>query len=639
MAESAFDHGWNSIHDALSNLFPQGTSVLVKGYQTCPFIASTLFATGAFLLERGGVYHRIVPESDTSHRMGPGWSEPNFAVAAKEVEYCKTLGQLWYEQGVLIKQAGDVGDADAVQKAKGELAKIKLKVEEIWNDLIWCYEEPVVQRPTLGKVLKWWLPALRLLIVGDEASRFLGFDPLGPWESMLSRPMPEFNPRRVPVPGSEHHYIDVEPEKHFAPWINPHLVRVVPKSRTPSVGCTMRSLSHNLALVPSEGTVDMCWQRQHGTVPADHEVLNLLLIPFPYSVSASAFRVQGANRIKRDGQRPWGWFEVEQNWLKYRKPGNSVYEQDPSIGPRSIGTLFRSLLLSAELDVPQVHGVILPELALDWDCYAAIVQEIQRINCFRRHYQVDRHQSPIEFLVAGIASREDGARGNFVATTTFFETNGIENAVTYRRAKHHRWRMTGSQIEEYALGSALDADLIWWEANDLPRREIGLTVFRKNSVFSAMICEDLARSEPCHEPLRSVGPNLMFVLLMDGPQLPTRWSARYATCHADDPGTSVLTLTSLALMERTNSMGKHAPSRCIAIWKDDTGRTAELNCPANAHAVVITLSGQNAEESTLDGRPNRDAFSWRYRGHQPVRLPPEVARQPDIAWLMPRSRP
>ena len=71
-----------------------------------------------------------------------------------------------------------------------------------------------------------------------------------------------------------------------------------------------------------------------------------------------------------------------------------------------------------------------------------------------------------------------------------------------------------------------------------------MTTFRRKSIFSALICEDLARSEPCHSAVRSVGPNLVFVLLMDGPQIASRWSARYATSLADDPGSAVLTLTS-----------------------------------------------------------------------------------------------
>jgi len=53
-------------------------------------------------------------------------------------------------------------------------------------------------------------------------------------------------------------------------------------------------------------------------------------------------------------------------------------------------------------------------------------------------------------------------------------------------------------------------------------------------VLTVLICEDLARLDPVNDLVRAVGPNLVMSLLMDGPQLTTRWPARYATVLADD---------------------------------------------------------------------------------------------------------
>jgi hypothetical protein len=264
--------------------------------------------------------------------------------------------------------------------------------------------------------------------------------------------------------------------------------------------------------------------------------------------------------------------------------------------------------LFAEKDTGKIHGVILPELAVDWDTHDAIVRSI----CHRA--------ASVEFLITGSSSDCNNNLGNFVLTTTFHGADGERRAITYSREKHHRWRLDRNQICEYGLASALDPHKLWWEGNDVAARQVGLTVFRQGSVFSAMICEDLARSESCHSPLRSVGPNLVFVLLMDGPQIAQRWSSRYATTLADDPGSSVLTLTSLGLIERANAMGNRKPERAIALWKDDVSGIKSLNCPAGAHGLVITLSGQNVTEATLDGRVNTDSHAWRYHGHQPVAL-------------------
>jgi hypothetical protein len=64
------------------------------------------------------------------------------------------------------------------------------------------------------------------------------------------------------------------------------------------------------------------------------------------------------------------------------------------------------------------------------------------------------------------------------------------------------------------------------------------------------MCEDLAQSDNVAEVIRSVGPALVITPLLDGPQLASRWAARYASVFADDPGSAVLTLTSFGLAQR-----------------------------------------------------------------------------------------
>lgn len=134
-----------------------------------------------------------------------------------------------------------------------------------------------------------------------------------------------------------------------------------------------------------------------------------------------------------------------------------------------------------------------------------------------------------------------------------------------------------------------------------------------------MICEDLARSDPCHEIIRSVGPNLVFALLMDGPQLPGRWGARYASSLADDPGCSVMTFTSWGLIKRTNQSGKYPPSRSIALWKDETGNVEQIMMPPGdgPAGVLVSLAGKIAKDWTMDGREVEN-WSWRFHGQHPI---------------------
>jgi hypothetical protein len=195
-------------------------------------------------------------------------------------------------------------------------------------------------------------------------------------------------------------------------------------------------------------------------------------------------------------------------------------------------------------------------------------------------------------------------------------------AISTSRAKHHRWKLDAAQISTYALASALDPRVMWWEKTILPKREIQINVFRDSSSFATMICEDLARSDPCHVVPRATAPSLVFVLLMDGPQVNERWASRYATVLAEDPGSSVLTFTCLGLLARTNRTKRYPASRSVALWKDDTGNAISIPLEEGAHGIALTLSGHRTVEVTLDGRENRDGRAWRFHGQQPVRIDP-----------------
>src|SRR6185503_894532 len=127
--------------------------------------------------------------------------------------------------------------------------------------------------------------------------------------------------------------------------------------------------------------------------------------------------------------------------------------------------------------------------------------------------------------------------------------------------------------------------------------------------------------------IRSVGPSLVIALLMDGPQLERRWPGRYATVLADDPGSAVLTLTSLGMVRRSSMPGNEGPSP-IALWKDPYGQAQELLLPRGAHALVLTLSASRITGVTLDGRSDASkTVRLSLSGVREVRL-----THPD-AWL------
>jgi hypothetical protein len=407
----------------------------------------------------------------------------------------------------------------------------------------------------------------------------------------------------------------------------------------------MRTLTHNLTLAPPLGIVDMAWQQESRAFEGNRSPLNLLLLPFPFKISAKCFKPDDAAKRQDLDHDHWSCtFRLHQRWLMQNgakpvpEPSTSAAYREAHERVRSSSRLHivefvSSLIKQARSDVKRIHGLILPELALDWETYRQIVARIL-VDAVRSERDMERR---LDFIVCGSSSDCSGNTGNHVLVTTFALDKAVGRlvATTHCRPKHHRWRLTGSQIADYGLSASLDPQIDWWEEAEITQRQVGLTVFRRNSVFSAMICEDLARSEPCHEPLKNIGPNLVFTLLMDGSQLPSRWPARYATSLADDPGSAVLTLTSLGLIERTNAQGRYSPpTRNVALWKESGGRMEQIPCPSGTHGILLTLGGEVSRERTFDGRMNDDTTRWRYQGHQPVSLPRTQEFQEKFAWIV-----
>jgi hypothetical protein len=167
--------------------------------------------------------------------------------------------------------------------------------------------------------------------------------------------------------------------------------------------------------------------------------------------------------------------------------------------------------------------------------------------------------------------------------------------------KHHRWKLDRGQIQRYRLADRLDPNKVWWENIDISDRSCNFFAFHRSASLTSLVCEDLARIDPVQRAIRSVGPNLVVVLLMDGIQVESRWSARYATVLADDPGCSVLTLSSVGMIRRSDPALVVAPMP-VGLWKEPGQATIELRLPSDADALLLNLSVGRRAEWTLDGR-------------------------------------
>lgn len=348
--------------------------------------------------------------------------------------------------------------------------------------------------------------------------------------------------------------------------IHPSRLKILPKMHTPQNGLTIRSFSLNLALVVNDEI-----KPQWFTVPhlLGEEKLHILVVPWPFTVSPADFReVDRLPGEMKNMPDEFGFFE-------YRNSG----ADDPA-------DYIHKLVQRVEAAGQKIDGIVVPELALSVPQYEAL-----------EHIVVDRRS---KFLLAGVWT--PSAEGSRCKNEVRF---GLPNLDTLTQAKHHRWKLDASQIKQYGL--SLDPAKSWWEHISLLSRRFMFVSLDRGLVASVLICEDLARPDPVGDLLRAVGPNLVIALLMDGPQLGGRWPGRYAASLANDPGSSVLSVTSIGMSTLSKpKRGKKNRNRVIGLWQSPGEDLTELELPKGSEALILTITRGYGTEWSADGRSAKE---------------------------------
>ena len=358
--------------------------------------------------------------------------------------------------------------------------------------------------------------------------------------------------------------------------VDPRLLRVLPKVRTPPTG---RPAFSRYACVERSG-IEARWHK----IPARHrgtdlrsEHATLLLLPWPLEVKATDFRPVESS-VQRLVKDPFGFFEFA--------PAEGL-DLD----------LLDRVLLAARDEAGSVDVVCLPESAVEEG-------EIDGLEALLYHHGVVT-------LVAGVRqqSAEHGrAPNNWLHMGFNPELQKGRSAredvsppwFHIRQRKHHRWSLDEAQIRQYHLGGVLHPHVRWWESMEVPRRSVQFVEVAELTLAS-LVCEDLAQNDAVAELIRSVGPTAVLTVLLDGPQLTSRWAARYASVLADDPGSAVLTLTSHGMVQRSRPHGRDA-SEVVALWKDPSSGAREIPLEAGAQAVLLTMCMDRATRRSADGR-------------------------------------
>jgi hypothetical protein len=360
--------------------------------------------------------------------------------------------------------------------------------------------------------------------------------------------------------------------------IQPGLLRVLPKYRTPSGGISSRSISRyaSVAGPAVDVSVHQVGARTPGREPGE---LNILLLPWPLQVSDGDFR-QVPGSVKEREIEPFGYFEFRPS-----EPFDF--------------SLVDGLLAAAAEHVERVDVVVLPESALAQEDLPGLEDVLSRRG--------------VTMLVAGLrdtAEKPGGLGSNWVHFGASIDGEWWH----YRQDKHHRWSLERTQIEQYHLVDVLDPRVRWWEAMELRRRSVQLIERGDGHTVASLVCEDLAHIDEVVDLLCLLGPSLVVALLLDGPQLASRWTARYASVLADDAGSAVLTLSSYGMVRRAWNSGQR-PSSVVALWKDRTRGVREITLDLDAQGILLTAAGHRSIRRAADGRlPESNVTDLRLAG-------------------------
>lgn len=538
----------------VQRLFPEGTRAdLPNDWKQHPLWPPDLFAACATLATLSGCYAQ--PRFTASQA-------PRFVFDDDYRDRVVTAGKTWSHTGTAPKA-----------------------LQSLWSVLLKA-GSATVGPDAVGTRVDWPNAIMEMLAIADEACEGIGFNS-------------EDNRIALVVLAEHLHHV-----RHTRGMLLPYVphslcmmvppteASVQPKTLAPQVGCTVRSFSNHVALLPPSGVVSTSWRigdwndanvndgREHD--PSEH--LNLLVIPFPFTLDRQAFvRREEESRSTRTLESHH-FFDVNQYWLS---PGGK-----PLTAAALCNELINPLIVEARKEFGAIGGVILPELALT----QSLADEVAR------HLARGRKNPDLELFVSGVLvppRSRNGIAVNAAATYLFHEGNLVTSWV---QRKHHRWCLNEGQVRRYQLGHVFPPKRrFWWERIDVSLRECHFYTVRSAVSIAVLICEDLARFDPVQPALLAVGPNLVISLLMDGPQMDSRWPSRYATVLADDPGSAVLTLTSLGMVRRsTEPASPHAGK--IAMWKHYDGKVQELSLPAACSAMVLSLAVHQDEQMTLDGR-------------------------------------
>ena len=368
-----------TVLDVIKIVLPGGTRGNGRWDGICEW-PPDLFAVVASITERSGLYSQ---EVFTAY-----WSS-DFVLTDEWIAEVRDLGARW-------------ADTDSPPD----------KARALWRKLVKDYGDAPIEDLSPG-ALAWKKIVFDLLVIADEACSGVGFLPESAEDGISNIQYAVYSDYLV---WSKHSTDDpdrvggeVLPHLPFSLCIHvPRgLLCVQPKATTPAVGCTLRSLTHNLALLPSVGNVRTAWipasdTRQH------NEPFNLLVVPFPFSIPGGSFspadgRFPGEARDRVFRLDPGKWMNRD----PVRWPG--------PVAAKDFAEFIMALIDEAKTELQPVHAVVLPETAIEFK----LANEVADILAAK---------TGLNLFLAGVLSNEGGTSRNLAAIYRFVRNKVVQRS-------------------------------------------------------------------------------------------------------------------------------------------------------------------------------------------------------------------
>lgn len=356
------------------------------------------------------------------------------------------------------------------------------------------------------------------------------------------------------------------------------------KSHTPQAGISLNSLSHDLAYI--KPGVEVAALVGNSTQSSESNQYNVLILPWPLEVKDEFFQQDDKPTLQMDEE--FGFF---------------AYVNHHAITCQMVIYAIES----CEEQSPDL--VVIPECAVNSNDKSNLLEGL------RAHFSAKGTTPPV--IIFGIFGDGD-CRGTYGENSLdlLYENRFVDRYVGENQKKHHRWALDETQLNTYGLGHVLSTDKVkWWENCSTGERK--LISYRDDYIhICPLICEDLARQDPIAPVLRSLGPDLVVALLLDGPQMKGRWPGRYSAGLVDEPGCSVLSISPYGMTQRSTDGGKHSPSSMVALWSDTRSHN-ELELDQGTIGILLTLKFEKQKQWSADGRGENKRRLF-YSNHQSV---------------------